>query len=128
MHPNEQLARSAYEAFNKKDIPTVMGVFSDDLKWFVPGNSVQSGRFDGKEGALRYFKIVGEFTKGNHTVEILDILANDERCVALLQAKGRHEDKVFDMTVIHLMQMSEGKLTDLKIIPTDQYAFDEFWS
>ena len=124
----EELARSAYAAFNKKDIPTVMGMFADGILWEVPGKSVQSGVFNGKSEVGRYFSIVGKFTAGTHTVEPLELLATDDGVVALLRARGQHEAKTFDMTVIHLIEISDGKVTKLSIIPTDQYAFDAFWS
>lgn len=56
------------------------------------------------------------------------MLAKDDTVLALLRATGTHEEDVFDMTVIHVMKVVGGKVVDMKIIPTNQYAFDEFWS
>jgi len=128
MHPNEELARDAYEAFRNKDIPAVMELMADDIDFQVPGRSVQSGTFKGKSEVGRYFTTVGKHTAGTHTVEVLDVFADDTQVVALLRALGQHQEKVFDMTVIHLLGVSDGKISEVSIIPTDQYAFDEFWS
>lgn len=128
MHPDEQLARNAYDAFARRDMASLMDVFSDDIAFVISGSSVQSGTFSGKQGVGRYFSIVQEHTGGTHRVEVLDVLANDDRVVALLRALGERGDEVFDMTVIHLLRVSDGKVTEVAIVPVDQYAFDAFWS
>jgi ketosteroid isomerase-like protein len=128
MHSNERLLRDGYDAFNRRDRAALMELFSDDITFVVSGNSIQSGTFAGKPEVGRYFSIVGEHTAGTHRVEVLDVLANDARAVALLRALGERGDDVFDMTVVHVCSVSDGKLAELAIIPSDQYAFDEFWS
>ena len=128
MHPNEELARDAYEAFRNKDIPAVMQLMTDGIVFEIPGKSIQSGTFKGKSEVGRYFTIIGKHTAGTHTLEVLDVFADDTQVIALLRALGQHEEKVFDMTVVHLLKVSNGKASEVRIIPTDQYAFDEFWS
>lgn len=128
MHPNERLLRDCYEAFGRRDIPALMGLMSDDIAFVIPGTSVQSGTFAGKQEVGRYFSIVQAHTAGTHRVEPLEVLANDERAVALLRALGQRGDDVFDMTVVHVCRVANGMVTEVQIIPTDQYAFDAFWS
>jgi ketosteroid isomerase-like protein len=128
MHPDERLLRDCYDAFRRRDIPGLMELMSGDIAFVIPGSSVQSGTFSGKREVGRYFSIVGEHTAGTHRVEVIDVLANDERAVALLRALGTRGDDVFDMTVVHVCTTSDGKVTEVRIIPTDQYAFDAFWS
>lgn len=128
VHPNEEAVRSAYAAFQKKDMPAVMRKLSDDVTFIVPGKSIQSGTFAGKPEVGRYFSIVGKFTAGTHTVEPIQILADDTSVIAQVRATGTHGGDVFDMTVLHVMKVKDGRVTEMRIIPTDQYAFDEFWS
>ncbi len=128
MHANERLLRDCYDAFNSRDIPTLLGMLADDITFRIPGESVQSGTFAGKQEVGRYFSIVGEHTAGTHRLEVLDVLANDARAIALVRALGERGDDVFDMTVVHIVEIADGKATEVRIIPTDQYAFDAFWS
>lgn len=127
-HPNEDLLRSAYDAFNRQDVATVMSLLADDIVFHISGRSKQSGDFSGKNGASAYFSKVGELSGGTHRVEIHDVLANDEHAVALLRAKAERDNKTFDMNVVHVCHVTQGKATELWILPSDQYAFDEFWS
>ena len=128
MHANEKMLRSGYEAFNRKDMAKVMGLFSEDITFVVPGRSIQAGTFRGKSEVQRYFSIVGKHTGGTHRLQILEALADDGRAMLLVRAFGQHEDKSFNMPLIHAWRIDDGKLTELQLIPTDQYAFDEFWS
>lgn len=125
-HPNEELIRSGYDAFNRRDVATIMSLLADDVVFHIPGHSQQSGDFSGKNGAGAYFSKVGELSGGTHRLEIHDVLANNEHAVALLRAKAERDDKTFDMNVAHVWR--QGKAAELWILPGDQYAFDEFWS
>lgn len=128
MHPNEQLVRSAYDAFRHRDMPFLLELLSDDITFEIPGTSIQAGTFSGKQDIARYFSIVNEHTAGTHRVQVIDVLANDARAVALVRALGEHGSDTFDMTVVHLWRLSGGKATEVSIIPVDQYTFDRFWS
>lgn len=127
-HPNEDLIRSGYDAFNRRDVTMVMNLLADDIVFHIPGRSQQSGDFSGKNGAGAYFSRVGELSGGTHRLEIHNVLANDEHTVALLRAIAERDDKTFDMNVVHVWHVSEGRAKELWILPSDQYAFDEFWS
>ena len=127
-HPNEKLLRDGYEAFNRRDMKTVMGMFSDDITFIVPGRSIQAGTFKGKSEVQRYFSMIGRYTGGTHRLQILDLLADDSRAFMRVRAMGEREGEVFDMPVLHLWKISNGKVTELSLIPSDQYKFDEFWS
>jgi ketosteroid isomerase-like protein len=127
MHPNERLVRDAYDLFARRDIPALLDLCAD-MTMSVSGRSVQSGTFAGREGMGRYFSIVREHTGGTHRVEVLDVLASDTGAVALLRALGERGDDVFDMTVIHVWRIADGRATEMAIVPYDQYGFDAFWS
>jgi ketosteroid isomerase-like protein len=128
VHPNEEPVRSAYDAFARRDMPALMEMFSDEITFVVPGRSIQSGTFSGEEEVGRYFSLVGAHTEGSHRVEVLDMLANDSRVIVLVRALGRRDDQVFDMTLVHIWELVDGKLAKMSLLPADQYAFDAFWS
>jgi hypothetical protein len=52
----------------------------------------------------------------------------DVRAVVLVRALGQRADRSFDMTVVHVWQLSEGKLASLWLFPADECAFDALWS
>ena len=66
----------------------VTNLFADDIVFYIPGCSQQSGDFSGRKGIAIYFSKVGELSGGTHRLEIHDVLANDEHVTALLRANG----------------------------------------
>jgi ketosteroid isomerase-like protein len=128
LHPNDEVVRKSYDAFARRDLPALLELLSDQITLVIPGRSIQSGTFSGKDEVRRYFALVGAHTAGSHRVEVLDVLANDARAVALVRAVGERGDEVFDMTLVHVWRFSDGMPAELSIIPSDQYAFDAFWS
>ena len=52
---NTNVLRRAYDAFAKGDIPTVLGLLADNIRWHVPGRSPLSGDYTGHEGVLDFF-------------------------------------------------------------------------
>jgi SnoaL-like domain len=64
VHPNEEVVREAYEAFARRDMPALFELLSDEITFVIPGKSIQSGVFSGKEEVHRYFSIAGTHTGG----------------------------------------------------------------
>jgi ketosteroid isomerase-like protein len=128
VHPNEQFLRDGYAAFNRRDVPAVMEMFADDIRFVIPGKNIKAGTFAGKSEVGRYFQIVGKHTAGTHRLEIQDVIAKDDRVLVVTRALGEHGPDKLDMTVLHIWRIEGGKATELLLYPADQYAFDEFWT
>lgn len=126
-HPNEDLLRSAYEAFGKGDIETVSGVLADDIVWHIPGKSSISGDRSGKDDVLRFFGELVERSGGTFRLEMHDILADDEHGVVLVQSKGERDGKTLDDHTVHVFHLRDGKATEFWGHAGDQYAVDDFW-
>ena len=124
----QDIIRRGYEAFARRDISAVMSVFDESIVFHVPGRSAQSGMFSGKAEVGSYFSKVHQLSGGTHRVEVKDLLANQERVAALVRATAQRNGRMFDMDVVHLWRLQNGKATELWILPTDQYGFDEFWT
>ncbi len=126
-HPNEELIRSGYDAFNRRDVATIMSLLADDVVFHIPGHSQQSGDFSGKNGAGASFRRSESYPEapiGWRSMTYWPTM----HAVALLRAKAERDDKTFDMNVAHVWHVRQGKAAELWILPGDQYAFDEFWS
>ena len=127
-HPNETLVRKGYEAFSKGDVQTMGELFSPDIVWSTPGKSPLSGTRKGQEEVFAQFAQIAEMTGGNFSLEIHDVLANDEHAVALVTTKGSREGKSIEDHQVHVFHIEDGKVTEFWGHPTDLYAVDEFWS
>jgi uncharacterized protein len=100
-HPNEDLIRRGYEAFNKGDTHTLREVFDPEIVWHFPGRSVLAGDHRGTDAVLGFFGRTMELTAGTFRVELHEVLVFHVR----------------DNKVVEAWQYIE-----------DQYAYDEFFS
>ncbi|MGH2710760.1 MAG: nuclear transport factor 2 family protein [Actinomycetota bacterium] len=127
-HPNEALVRKGYEAFAKADMATLGDLFAGDVIWNTPGKSPLSGTRKGQQEVFEQFGQIAQLTGGNFSLDIHDVLANDEHAIALVTAKGSREGKSIDDHQVHVFHIQDGKVTEFWGHPTDLYAVDEFWS
>jgi ketosteroid isomerase-like protein len=126
-HPNLERARAGYEAFAAGDLAAVSDLFSDDIVWHSGGSNVLTGDYKGKEAVLGFFGLLMQESDGSFTNEIHDMLANDEHGVALVTMSATRGGKSFEGNVVHIFNMSNGKMTEFWAIPEDQSRYDKFW-
>ncbi len=128
-HPNEAVVRKGYEAFSKGDMETLQNeIFTDDIVWHVSGRNPLSGDYKGISEVLGYFGQLGELTGGSFQVTLEDVLANDERTVALHHATGTREGKTLDADEALVFRFRGDKVSEAQGYSGDQHAVDQFWS
>jgi hypothetical protein len=127
-HANQDLLRRGYEAFAKADMPAVQAFFADDIVWHAPGRNPLSGDYKGAQEVLGFLGKAMEMTAGSFSLEVHDLLADDEHGVALVVARGQREGKSLEDRQVHVLHLQGGKVTEFWAHPGDQYAVDEFWS
>jgi uncharacterized protein len=127
-HPNEELMRRGYEAFLGGDLAALSELLSDDIVWHAPGRNPLSGTFRGKDEVLGQLAKVMELSGGTFSLEIHDILADDEHAVVLVRATAERNGKRLDDTSVQVWHVADGKATEQWLHPWDLYAADEFWN
>jgi hypothetical protein len=126
-HSNEDLLRRGYEAFSKGDMQTLDELFADDIVWHVGGRNQLSGDYRGKEDVFNLFGRWAELSGGTLSVELHDVLANDEHAVALQRGTGSREGRTIDDNGVGVYHVRDGKVTEAWFHAGDEYASDEFW-
>ena len=116
---NVQLAQDLYEAFNRGDIATVLGMFDPAIEWReAEGNPYQpSGSpWVGGEAITQnlFIKIPADFDGFTvHPKEFHD--AGDTVVVELrYSGTGRATGKPLDAQVCHVLKFRDGKLTSFQ--------------
>lgn len=92
------------------------------------GSSLVSGDFEGKGEVMGWLGKSVELSGGTLRVQTHDILANDEHAVALVQISAQRAGKSLDDQATQVFHISDGKVTECWVNPTDQAANDDFWS
>ena len=94
-HPNEELVRSAFEAFANGDTDTLRQLIDQDAVWHTPGRNQLSGDHRGVDAILGFFAKTMELSGGTFRIDVHDIVANDNHAVALFDARAEREDRTY---------------------------------
>ena len=128
-HPNADLVREQFAAFERGDMDALRNQYwTDDTRWHVPGRGPFAGDYEGPEQVLQVYARLFELTSGTLSIELHDVLANDEHAVALVTARGERGGKQLNDNMVETYHFRDGKISETWTQSTDQYAQDEFWS
>jgi ketosteroid isomerase-like protein len=126
-HKNAALIRSGYDAFAKGDMDTINDIFADDIVWHIAGRSSLAGDYKGKQEVFTFFGQLAERSGGTFSIDLHDVIGNDEHVTALTRERGERDDKRLDVNGVHVWHVRGGKAVEFWGVPYDVYAEDEFW-
>ncbi len=126
-HPNEQLVRRGYDAFSRGDMQTLRDLFHPDIVWHAPGRNQLSGDHRGVDAVLGYFGRSMELTGGSFSVEVHDVVANDQHAVGLNSVHAERAGKTLDDQNTLVFHVVDGKVTEVWQFAADQYAVDDLF-
>jgi uncharacterized protein len=128
-HPNENLVREGFAAFGRGDMDAMRNqFFADDVRWHTAGRSLLAGDYEGPEQVIQLFARIVELSDGTLSLELHDVLANDEHAVALFTARGERAGKQLNDNQVLVYHFRDGKVSEVWGQGTDLYAFDDFFS
>ena len=111
---NVELVRSAYEAYNRRDVDGVLGCFDPDIDWHVPDSLAWGGHVRGLEAIGRFFEGLKPYMGDDHQVAIDELIGAGERVVALVHHRGTAPGgQPYDVPSIMVWTAAGGKLTAL---------------
>jgi uncharacterized protein len=125
--PNAEILRSAYDAFGRGDIPTVLGLFAEEIAWHVPGRGPLSGDYRGHEQVVGFFSRAMELSGGTLRVEADEILGDGERVVALTTVSAERNGQSWSSPEVHVWRVRDGRAVEFTEYQGDQQTEDEFW-
>lgn len=126
---NEQRFRDGYAAFQRGDLEALGSeYFTPDIVWHSPGKNRFSGDYSGLEEIFKLFEAWFDETEGNFTVEVHDILANQEHGIALAILHGRRGEKEVDDRYTHVVHFRDEKVFESWIHFDHPDLLDAFWA
>jgi uncharacterized protein len=132
VHPNAQLFHAFHDAQGRfyagGDDDELRGVLGDDVTWHVPGRSAIAGHHRGIDDVIAYFARRRALTGATFRVEVRDVLANDERVIALSGGIAERGQNRYRWETAGVFRVADGRICECWLLPFDQYLFDEIWS
>lgn len=126
-HKNAALIRRGYDAFSKGDMDTINEIFADDIVWHISGRSAVAGDYKGKQEVFGFFGQLAERSGGTFSIELHDVLGNDDHVTALTHERAQRDGKTMDVNFVHVWHVRDGKAVEFWAASSDMYAGDEFW-
>ena len=127
-HKNEQMLRDAYAVFGKGDVEGFLATCTDDVTFSVPGNNVMTGEYDKAGFAGDFMNRFIAHTQGAFREDIIDLVANDDHGVLLLEHFVTHDGKTADYRTNHVVTLRDGKIASWREWPGDLAKFDQAWT
>jgi ketosteroid isomerase-like protein len=125
-HTNAQLLRAAYDGFTSGDLEPLLGLLTDDIAWQDSTLGPLAGDYTGKDEVLRLFGRMMEVYGGTLQIEVVDILANDNRGVVLTREQGTTDGEHVKWTGVHLWEFREGRCA--RFVAYNDADYQRFWS
>ena len=126
-HPNVTLAREGLEAMQRGDTAWIDEHLADDVVWHVGGNSKWAGAYQGKAQVLDFFTRQGQAMGGMPSVEVHDVLGNDDHVVMLGTAKATGPDgSSAEWKYTQVMHVRDGKTTEVWGMAENDAEVDPF--
>ncbi len=109
-HPNVALVRESFDAMRRGDTQWMSDHIADDVVWHVGGNSRAAGEYRGRDTVAQLFSAA---VGGESTIDVHDVLANDDHTVTLGTAHlvAPDGDRV-DYKFVNVFHIQDGKVTE----------------
>jgi ketosteroid isomerase-like protein len=127
-HPNEELVRRGYAAFNTADVETLRQLFADTTVFHEPGRSPISGDYEGIDQVLGFFGTLAEQSGGTFQATLHDVVANDDHAVGLHSSDAERDGRAVRSPTVLVFHVRDGRITETWSHHHDQHDFDAFWA
>jgi ketosteroid isomerase-like protein len=127
-HPHATLLKDGYTAVAKGDMDLVRALLAEDVVHRVFGHGPLSGEYRTPEEVLGLYVRLFDLSGGTFRAEPYAVMAGEEYGAALVQTYAERPGRVLRGRSVDLFAFRDGRITEIRTIPEDQYADDAFWS
>ena len=112
-------------AAKRGDWDTAYGYFAEDMTVHIPGESAFAGDHCGRDAAIEYINAVrNHFMNGGIELEVVDMLAGEERVALLVAERFFGEDLPITIRRANVYRVRGGEIVEISIFEADQYVVD----
>jgi ketosteroid isomerase-like protein len=128
-HPNALRVRALFRAFAAGDVAAIQQSIAEDAVWHFPGrHGGLAGSHRGRDAIFAFLGRVVALSEGTFHLDLVDVVAGDERAVALFRGHGRREGRELDNPTCLVIRLEAGCATEIWEYVWDLYAVDAFWA
>ena len=113
-HPNEDVVRESSAARERGDMDAIQKYWTEDIRYHFPERSSIAGDYQGIEQVRQLFARMAE-QAGTVSVELQDVLANDDYAVAMISVRGEQSGQPVNGNMVTVFHFRDGKVTEVWI-------------
>jgi ketosteroid isomerase-like protein len=122
---NVEFVKGVYGAFERGDVPAVLGAFADDIEWFEAEGMPYGGLHHGPDAVVQ--NVFGPITEDVDGFALVtgEFIASGATVAAVVRytGTGRATGKPLDVPAVHVWDLRDGKLSRFRqFIDTVKYA------
>ena len=118
------VARNAVAAFNRRDVPALVEMTTDDFRWVTWTGTVETTVYDGAEGLAGYFQDADIWEVLNLDVQEFRDLGDRVLVVGMFHARGGGSGVEVRAPYYSAFFVSEGKLARVLSFRTEEEALE----
>ena len=122
-HANVELVQRVYGAYMRGDREAVRAAFDPGIRWHNSGYDPTAGTLDGPDAVLAY--LMGENHMEDYRLEVIDMLASDERVAVVAKTSGRICDQALVNQFVQLLHLRDGRVVEVWNYNWDQRGLAE---
>ena len=127
-HGNARLVRELYEARARGDFESIRSTLADEVVWREPDVGAEhTGDLHGAEAVLAMIREAQSLTSGTFVLKPLEIVANGEHAVAMIDWSATREGKRLEGKEVAVYRIRDGKIVEASFHQDDQSKDAEFW-
>ena len=112
---NKEIVRSFYEAGNRGDMDTCIGLIADDIVWTDMGTTALSGTYEGKQAVMEGLlgPLFGQLKMGIHTT-VERLIAEGDTVVALTSGTAEtHDGRPYNQRYCQVIRLRDGQFAEV---------------
>lgn len=106
---NTQLLRETYDAFDRGDIPAVLGAFAENIAWHVPDVMPHGMTVSSRDEVGGFFQKLAD-TWEEFGIELDDVTTAGDRGYVTGRASGTYEGAAASFGFVHAWTIRDGEL------------------
>ncbi len=109
LEANKQIVRDFFQAWNDREYQVALDIFTEDMEWFIIGNTAVSGSKD-KRGMRFGLKMLPRLFKGFRFV-LHEFTAEQDRVAVTAESHGTHKSgRVYNNHYHFFIKIRDGKI------------------
>jgi ketosteroid isomerase-like protein len=125
---NVALVQAAYEAMTTGDVAWLQEHTHPDVVFQQGGRFPTAGTFAGRDAMFGHMMEFLAMVEGRFSLAPRDFMASDDRVAVLLTVTVGVGGRELAFDELHVFTVSDGLVVDMRAIPLDPYAVDEFFA